>query len=104
MGRIKTEAVKGVAEYAPVVTINTTVDDYNRSWEVDFRYFLTKSISACKAVNLKSAFPEVVSFNNNLDDPRWLWNEEALSTLHIWRLNDIYTILSNRSSLGMLIK
>lgn len=95
---LKTEAAKGVAEYKPKKTFypKNTVDSEP---EVPYRDELLTRIKVHKALSAKKHMAEYVSFNNNLDNPSWFWNLEALDKADVQRLRTLAVILENEAEL-----
>jgi hypothetical protein len=104
MGRIKTEAAKGVREYKPTKSIAMDTkrisEEQKRQMDLEYRAYLLERLRVFKAVSIKSIGQGLgemlVTFNNNLDKPEWFLNEEAAAVFPIWSLRDVVVLLENK--------
>lgn len=101
-GTFKTEAEKGNVEYKPVLTSwpGVSIDPkFEEAWDKQYREDQLTRILAFKAIDgLKyESFRTAVSFNNDLSNPTWSWDETVLNNLDTWRLRDLALLLERKN-------
>lgn len=108
MATYKTESSKGIREYSPKKTIalssNSVSDEQKDALQDMYKEALIARIKVFKPVDSKEygdIYENVITSNQDLENPIWSWSDEGLKDLGIWQLRDLAILLENKKEKGI---